>query len=124
MALLNNKIVLVTSSTRGIGYYTAKKLASEGAKVYLAVRRLDAGKKVAEEIKKIGGNANVVYFNAEEEQTYISMIQEVYKKENRIDILVNNFGTTDVKQDLDILNGNTDKFFEIVNSNLKSVYLP
>ncbi len=124
MALLNNKIVLVTSSTRGIGYYTAKKLASEGAKVYLAVRRLDAGKKVAEEIKKIGGNANVVYFNAEEEQTYTSMIQEVYNKENRIDILVNNFGTTDVKQDLDILNGSTDKFFEIINNNLKSVYLP
>ncbi|MCI8630349.1 MAG: SDR family oxidoreductase [Firmicutes bacterium] len=124
MALLNNKIALVTSSTRGIGYYTAKKLASEGAKVYLAVRRLDAGKKVAEEIKKIGGNANVVYFNAEEEQTYTSMIQEVYNKENRIDILVNNFGTTDVKQDLDILNGSTDKFFEIINNNLKSVYLP
>ena len=48
MALLNNKIALVTSSTRGIGYYTAKKLASKGAKVYLAVRRLDAGKKIAE----------------------------------------------------------------------------
>lgn len=124
MALLNNKIALVTSSTRGIGYYTAKKLASKGAKVYLAVRRLDSGKKIAEEIKKSGGNADVVYFNAEEEQTYTSMIQEVYNKENRIDILVNNFGTTDVKQDLDILNGSTDKFFEIINNNLKSVYLP
>jgi len=122
--ILNNKIALVTSSTRGIGYYTAKKLASKGAKVYLAVRRLDAGKKIAEEIKKSGGNADVVYFNAEEEQTYTSMIQEVYNKENRIDILVNNFGTTDVKQDLDILNGSTDKFFEIINNNLKSVYLP
>ena len=54
MALLNNKIALVTSSTRGIGYYTAKKLASKGAKVYLAVRRLDAGKKIAEEIKATG----------------------------------------------------------------------
>ncbi|MEY8321153.1 SDR family NAD(P)-dependent oxidoreductase [Lachnospiraceae bacterium 46-61] len=124
MILLNNKIAIVTSSTRGIGYYTAKKLASKGAKVYLAVRRLDAGKKIAEEIKKSGGNADVVYFNAEEEQTYTSMIQEVYNKENRIDILVNNFGTTDVKQDLDILNGSTDKFFEIINNNLKSVYLP
>ena len=124
MILLNNKIAIVTSSTRGIGYYTAKKLASKGAKVYLAVRRLDAGKKIAEQIKKSGGNADVVYFNAEEEQTYTSMIQEVYNKENRIDILVNNFGTTDVKQDLDILNGSTDKFFEIINNNLKSVYLP
>ena len=55
---------------------------------------------------------------------YTSMIQEVYNKENRIDILVNNFGTTDVKQDLDILNGSSDKFFEIINNNLKSVYLP
>lgn len=124
MILLNNKIAIVTSSTRGIGYYTAKKLASKGAKVYLAVRRLDAGKKIAEQIKKSGGNADVVYFNAEEEQTYTSMIQEVYNKENRIDILVNNFGTTDIKQDLDILNGSTDKFFEIINNNLKSVYLP
>lgn len=124
MALLNEKVALVTSSTRGIGYYTAKKLASEGAKVYLAVRRLDAGKKVVEEIQQCGGNADVVYFDAEQQQTYTSMIQEVYNKENRIDILVNNFGTTDVKQDLDILNGSTDKFFEIINNNLKSVYLP
>ena len=60
MALLNEKVALVTSSTRGIGYYTAKKLASEGAKVYLAVRRLDAGKKVVEEIQQCGGNADLV----------------------------------------------------------------
>ncbi len=124
MALLNEKVALVTSSTRGIGYYTAKKLASEGAKVYLAVRRLDAGKKVVEEIQQCGGNADVVYFDAEQQQTYTSMIQEVLQKENRVDVLVNNFGTTDVQKDLDVLKGDTDKFFEIVNTNIKSVYLP
>ncbi|NDO47508.1 SDR family NAD(P)-dependent oxidoreductase [Clostridium sp. MD294] len=124
MALLNEKVALVTSSTRGIGYHTAKKLASKGAKVYLAVRRLDAGKKIAEEIQQCGDSADVVYFDAEKEQTYTSMIQEVLQKENRIDVLVNNFGTTDVQKDLDVVRGDTDKFFDIVNVNIKSVYLP
>lgn len=124
MALLNEKVALVTSSTRGIGYYTAKKLASEGAKVYLAVRRLDAGKKVVEEIQQCGGNADVVYFDAEQQQTYTSMIQEVLQKENRVDVLVNNFGTTDIQKDLDVVKGDTDKFFDIINTNIKSVYLP
>ena len=45
-------------------------------------------------------------------------------KESKIDILVNNFGTTDVSKDLDLVNGDTDTFFKIVNENIKSVYLP
>ena len=52
------------------------------------------------------------------------MINEVVKNEGRIDILVNNFGATNVKKDLDIVNGDTDEFFNIVNNNLRSVYLP
>ena len=50
MKLCENKVALITSATRGIGLACAKKLAENGAKVYLAVRRLDAGKKIAEEI--------------------------------------------------------------------------
>ena len=122
MALLNEKVALVTSSTRGIGYYTAKKLASEGAKVYLAVRRLDAGKKVVEEIQQCGGNADVVYFDAEQQQTYTSMIQEVLQKENRVDVLVNNFGTTDVQKDLDVLKGDTDKFLQILRQHVSYIH--
>ena len=50
MKLCENKIALITSATRGIGLACAKKLAENGAKVYLAVRRLDAGQQVADEI--------------------------------------------------------------------------
>ena len=70
MHLLDQKIALVTSSTRGIGYAAAKKLAQAGAKVYLAVRRLDAAKKIVEEIEASGGKADVVYFVAQDEKTY------------------------------------------------------
>ena len=41
MKRLKGKIALVTSSTRGIGLACAKKLASEGAIVYIGVRRLE-----------------------------------------------------------------------------------
>ena len=124
MKLCENKVALITSATRGIGLACAKKLAENGAKVYLAVRRLDAGQKVADEIIAEGGQAGVVYFDADKEETFTSMVDEVVAKEGRIDILVNNYGATDVKVDFDLVNGDTDGFFRIVENNLKSVYIP
>lgn len=124
MKLLENKIALITSSTRGIGLACAKKLAENGAKVYLAVRRIEAGKEVANEIIKNGGKADVVYFDASKDETFTSMVENVVKNENRLDILVNNYGSTDVKKDLDLINGDSESFFNIIETNLKSVYLP
>ena len=124
MKLCENKVALITSATRGIGLACAKKLAENGAKVYLAVRRLDAGQTVADEIIAEGGQAGVVYFDADKEETFTSMVDEVVAKEGRIDILVNNYGATDVKVDFDLVNGDTDGFFRIVENNLKSVYIP
>lgn len=124
MKRLDNKISLVTSSTRGIGLEIAKKLGGNGSKVYLAVRRLDAGKKIADEIIANGGNAGIVYFDASKPDTYKTMIEEVINKEKRLDVLVNNYGGTNVKADFDVVTGNTEDFFRIVQDNLQSVYLP
>lgn len=124
MKRLDNKISLVTSSTRGIGLEIAKKLSDNGSKVYLAVRRLDAGKKIADEIIENGGKADVVYFDASKPETYKTMIEEVINKEKKLDVLVNNYGGTDVKADFDVVTGNTEDFFRIVQDNLQSVYLP
>ena len=124
MKRLDNKISLVTSSTRGIGLEIAKKLGDNVSKVYLAVRRLDAGKKIADEIIENGGKADVVYFDASKPETYKTMIEEVINKEKKLDVLVNNYGGTDVKADFDVVTGNTEDFFRIVQDNLQSVYLP
>lgn len=124
MKRLDNKISLVTSSTRGIGLEIAKKLGGNGSKVYLAVRRLEAGKKIADEIIANGGEADVVYFDASKPETYKTMIEEVINKEKKLDVLVNNYGGTDVKADFDVVTGNTEDFFRIVQDNLQSVYLP
>ena len=124
MKELENKIALVSSSTRGIGLACAKALAEQGAKVYLGVRRPEAGQKIVDEITAAGGQAGLAFFDATREESFTGMVEEVAAKEGRLDILVNNYGTTDVKADLDLVNGPAEDFFRIVNVNLKSVYLP
>ena len=124
MKELENKVALVSSSTRGIGLACAKTLAAQGAAVYLGVRRLEAGQQIADELIAAGGRAGVVFFDASREESFSGMVDEVAAKEGRLDILVNNFGSTDVKTDLDVVNGPSEDFFRIVNTNLKSVYLP
>ena len=91
MKELENKVALVSSSTRGIGLACAKTLAAQGAAVYLGVRRLEAGQQIADELIAAGGRAGVVFFDASREESFSGMVDEVAAKEGRLDILVNNF---------------------------------
>ena len=68
MKTLINKVALVTSATRGIGFASALKLAQEGAIVYLGVRRMEDTQEICDrytELKMIP-----VYFDAYKEETY------------------------------------------------------
>lgn len=125
MKELENKVALVSSSTRGIAWPAPRALAAQGAAVYLGVR--PPGGRTADRRRadcRRAGGAGVVFFDASREESFSGMVDEVAAKEGRLDILVNNFGSTDVKTDLDVVNGPSEDFFRIVNTNLKSVYLP
>ncbi|MBO3444617.1 SDR family NAD(P)-dependent oxidoreductase [Clostridium sp. CCUG 7971] len=124
MKKLQGKVAVVTSSTKGIGLASAEILAENGALVYIAARSKDLANEVISNIVLKGGEAKFVYFNAREEETYTLMIEEVVKNEGRIDILVNNYGGTNVALDKNLVDGDTDEFFNIVKDNLQSVYLP
>ena len=54
---LSGKVAIVTGASRGIGEAIAKCLASHGAKVVLASRKIDGLTRVAEEINARGGEA-------------------------------------------------------------------
>ena len=71
MKTVINKVALVTSATRGIGFASALKLAQEGAIVYLGVRRMEDTQEICDrytELKMIP-----VYFDAYKEE-YVSMV--------------------------------------------------
>lgn len=124
MKKLENKIAIVTAATKGIGLSSAKILCENGALVYLAARSEELAKDIISDIENEGGKAKYVYFNAREPETYTSMVETVVKNEGRLDILVNNYGGTNAKLDMDVVNGDTDEFFRIIQDNLQSVYLP
>ena len=120
---LKDKIVLITASTRGIGLACVKTCAKEGATVYMAARNLDLAKKVANELNSQGYNVKYVYNDASKPETYITMIEDVIKDEGRIDVLVNNFGTSNPGKDLDFLNTDIDVFLDTVTLNIRSVFM-
>ncbi len=120
---LENIITLVPSSTRGIGLSCATRLAECGAKVYLAVRNMQSGGEAVRQLRGRGLKAEAVYFDATVPETIGTMMTETLDREGRLDILVNNFGHTDTAADLDLLGGDAEAFFHIVDVNLRSVYL-
>lgn len=124
MKELNNKVALITAASRGIGKESAKKLAENGATVYIAAIDMDEARETVREIEANGGRATCIYYDATDESTYHTMIKEVLGEAKKIDILVNNYGGTNVQKDLDIVGGDQEAFFQTIGQNILSVYLP
>ena len=120
---LKDKVVLITASTRGIGLATVKACAREGAVVYMAARNLERAGEISSELNNEGLRVKTVYNDASKKDTYISMIEEVIKNEGKIDVLVNNFGTSNPKKDMDIKNTEYDEFISTIDINLASVFI-
>ncbi len=120
---LQNKVAVVTASTRGIGLACVTRLAKEGAIVYMGARNVERAKEIAEALNQEGYNVKVVYNDATVKESYKTMIDEVIKGEGRIDILVNNYGGSDPKVDLDIKNTAYEEFIGTLDMNLASVFL-
>lgn len=120
---LKDKVVLVTASTRGIGFAIMKKCAREGALVYMAARNMDRAREIADTFNKSGYRVKCVFNDAAKPETFSSMVEEVVSDAGRIDVLVNNFGTSDPGKDLDFANTDADVFLNTVTMNLRSVFL-
>jgi len=63
MSLIENKVVIITGASSGLGEATAKRLAASGAKLMLAARREDRLKELVAVIAKSGAaipNSNFV----------------------------------------------------------------
>lgn len=91
---LDGKTVLITGGNSGIGKETAVALALRGARVIIACRDEEKGRKAVREIKARSHNMNVLHM--EVDLANMRSIREFSKtflqKEKRLDILINNAG--------------------------------
>ena len=116
---LKDKVILVTASTRGIGLAIVKKCAHEGARVYMAARKMERAREIANTL----GSVKCVYNDATKPETFASMVEDVVQDAGRIDVLVNNFGTSHPGKDLDLASTDPQVFLDTVNLNLRSVFI-
>ncbi|MCP1133627.1 oxidoreductase [Paenibacillus polysaccharolyticus] len=88
------KVIIVTGSTSGLGKEAVKTIAGKNAKVIMAVRNVDKGKEVANELKKEIKHADIDVrkldlANLSSIRAFANVMVENY---DRLDILINNAG--------------------------------
>jgi 3-oxoacyl-[acyl-carrier protein] reductase len=117
---LENKVALVTGSSRGIGKTIALKLAESGASLAINYKSNTwAADEVVESIKKLGRKAISIQCDVSNFADVEEMIKKVTKEFGRIDILVNNVGPFLYKSIYDTTIG---EWHQIINSNLNSTF--
>lgn len=92
MSNLQDKVIIITGASSGIGEATAKELAAKGAKLVLAARRKERLKHLQEEIQNHEGQ---VLYRETDVASYDQMeelIEFTLKAFGRVDVLVNNAG--------------------------------
>jgi NAD(P)-dependent dehydrogenase (short-subunit alcohol dehydrogenase family) len=91
---IQGQTILVTGSSRGIGFYTAKGLAEMGAHVIIVSHNQDHCEEAVENIRQSVGEGSARYFEADlSRQADIHQLAEQVQSEyKRLDVLVNNVG--------------------------------
>ena len=120
MKLLENKTILVTGGSRGIGKSIVLTLAKHGANViFTYLSSSEDANKVVEEAKKYDVKIEAYQSDASNYQACEDLVAHILTKHVQIDVLVNNAGIT--KDNL-LLRMSEEDFDRVLNINMKSVF--
>lgn len=118
---IQNKVVLITGGSRGIGKATALILAGAGVKIAVNYNsaREDA-EQVAATVREKGGEAIAVHADVSDEKQVEAMTKEVLNAWKKVDILVNNAGI--IKDSL-LMAMSVESWDRVVNVDLRGTFL-
>ena len=118
---LTDRVVLVTGGSRGLGREMALAAAHCGADVVIASRKYDNCVATAAEIEAETGRAAMPYgVHVGRWEELDGLVEAVYDRFGRLDVLVNNAGMSPT---YDTLSDVTEKLFDtVVNLNLKGPF--
>ena len=96
MKPLNDKVVLLTGASRGLGVEMARRFADAGARLALAARSASDLEKVRAEMEERGAKAIAVPADVSDLESLRAMLKEVESALGPVDVLVNNAGVENV----------------------------
>jgi NAD(P)-dependent dehydrogenase (short-subunit alcohol dehydrogenase family) len=119
--LLTGKVCVVTGGSRGLGLEMVRAFAGVGADVVIASRKLANCEEVAAEIERTTGRqAMPIGCHVGDWQQCDAMVDAVYERFGRIDVLVNNAGMSPLYESLE---GHSEALYDkVFDVNLKGPF--
>lgn len=119
--MLEDKVILVTGASQGLGKALALAYAEEGAKVVVNSRSEDSIRPVAEELEERGAEVLAVAADVSDSDDVQKLIDEIAGRFGRIDVLVNNAGILGPRVAIEEFP--EDEWRKVIDANLTGPYL-
>ncbi|MBM3917555.1 MAG: 3-oxoacyl-[acyl-carrier-protein] reductase [Sphingomonadales bacterium] len=120
MGLLDNKVVLITGASRGIGKAIAETCVKQGAIVaFTYLSSEEKARALEAELTANGGTAKGFRSDASKLDDAQQLVDDVIAEFGTVDVLVNNAGIT---RDTLLMRMTEEQWDEVINTNLKSAF--
>jgi NAD(P)-dependent dehydrogenase (short-subunit alcohol dehydrogenase family) len=114
-----NKVVLVTGATTGIGRATAEAFAAAGARLVVTGRTVAAGEQLVGELRARGSQAKFIAGDVAREETVQAWVAAALREFGRLDVAVNNAGVEGALGPL--VEQSAENFAHVFDINVKGV---
>ena len=117
--MLENKVVVITGGTRGIGFEVAKLFKENKAEVIIFGSKEESVSKAIEKLNNMNLNVSGYYPNLKDYNAIEETIKDIIRKYDHIDILINNAGITSNKK---IEDTTIEEFNNIMDINVNAMF--